>query len=163
MRASQPQLLNVLFYNIPTTEESSLYKVQQRVIALQKLNHVVKGLVHPQLQPWCRVANYRQNVLVLEAASAGWMMRLRYEQSHLIGVLRAQILTSLASIDIKINPALMAKGSTMERNAKILQQTKPIALRHLSQESARELIALANRSPEKLRNILERLAALARD
>ncbi|MBX9333003.1 DUF721 domain-containing protein, partial [Serratia marcescens] len=38
---------------------------------------------------------------------------------------------------------------------------KPVPMRHLSLESAEELRGLASRSPEKLRKILERLAALA--
>ncbi|MCX2959069.1 MAG: DUF721 domain-containing protein, partial [Serratia symbiotica] len=40
------------------------------------------------------------------------------------------------------------------------QQAAPLR-RHLSQESARAVMGLANHSPEKLRKILEKLAALA--
>lgn len=163
MRDSRPQLLDVLFDNTFATEKNTLYKVQQRAIALQKLNHAIQGLLPAQLQPWCRVANYRQSILVLETANASWMMRLRYEQPNLLSALRAQILPSLSSIDIKINPALMAKGSNVvKESAKIpLQTEKTAPLRHLSQESAEELKRLASRSPEKLRNILEKLASLA--
>ncbi|VXD07826.1 conserved hypothetical protein [Enterobacterales bacterium 8AC] len=163
MRDSRPQLLDVLFDDALTTEKGPLHNVQQRALALLKLNRAVRGLLPAQLHPWCRVANFRQGVLVLETANASWMMRLRYEQPSLLSALRAQILPSLSSIDIRINPALMAKGSSqvqdVVKTTENAQSTAP--LRHLSQESADELRGLAARSPEKLRKILERLSSLA--
>ncbi|HHL2499140.1 TPA: DUF721 domain-containing protein [Yersinia enterocolitica] len=163
MRESRPQLLDVLFDDAIAAENGPLHNVQQRATALLKLNRAVKGLLPSQLQPWCRVANYRQSVLVLETANASWLMRLRYEQPALLSALRAQILPSLSSIDIRINPSLMASGHNHVQNAAKSSQDleKSPPLRQLSLESAKELRGLASRSPEKLRTILERLAALA--
>ncbi|HEI6845870.1 TPA: DUF721 domain-containing protein [Yersinia enterocolitica] len=163
MRESRPQLLDVLFDDAIAAENGPLHNVQQRATALLKLNRAVKGLLPSQLQPWCRVANYRQSVLVLETANASWLMRLRYEQPALLSALRAQILPSLSSIDIRINPSLMASGHNHVQNAAKYSQDpeKSPPLRQLSLESAKELRGLASRSPEKLRTILERLAALA--
>ncbi|AHG21214.1 hypothetical protein Z042_17595 [Chania multitudinisentens RB-25] len=163
MRDSRPQLLDVLFDDASATEKGPLHNVQQRAVALLKLNRAVTGLLPAQLHPWCRVANFRQGVLVLETANASWMMRLRYEQPNLLSALRAQILPSLSSIDIRINPALMAKGSNQTKSAAKMTENEQSAVpfRHLSQESADELRGLAARCPEKLRKILERLAALA--
>lgn len=163
MRDSRPQLLDILFDDASSTEQSPLRNVQQRAAALLKLNRAVKGLLPSPMQPWCRVGNYRQGVLVLEIANASWMMRLRYEQPALLSALRAQILPSLSSIDIRINPSLMAK---MENASQIAEKNKAIAaesmpVRHLSSQSADELRGLAGRSPEKLRKALERLADLA--
>lgn len=163
MRDSRPQLLDVLFDDALTAEQGPLHNVQQRAVALLKLNRAVRGLLPAQLHPWCRVANFRQGVLVLETANASWMMRLRYEQPSLLSALRAQILPSLSSIDIRINPALMAKGDRqVQSGVKTTENAQAGApLRHLSQESANELRRLAARSPEKLRKTLERLASLA--
>ncbi|MFI0488528.1 MAG: DUF721 domain-containing protein [Yersinia sp. (in: enterobacteria)] len=163
MRESRPQLLDVLFDDAIAAENGPLNNVQQHAVALLKLNRVVKGLLPSQLQPWCRVANYRQSVLVLEAGNASWLMRLRYEQPALLSALRAQILPSLSSINIRINPSLMSNGHNMTQNVtKASGNTaKSAPVRHLSLESAKELKALAKRSPEKLRTILERLATLA--
>ncbi len=164
MRDSRPQTLDDLLNNEPDAEKSVLLKVKEKVFALHKINREVTMLLPAQLHPWCRVANYRYNVLVLETASASWRMRLYYEQSHLLSALRARILPSLSSIDIKINPALMAARSNFEKTgAKIQQDSEnPASLRQLSQESAAELRALALRCPEKLRYLLEKLAALAK-
>ncbi|MFI8415189.1 DUF721 domain-containing protein [Serratia sp. NPDC078593] len=163
MRDSRPQLLDVLFFEPSGADKGPLHNVQQRAVALLKLNRAVKGLLPAQLHPWCRVANFRQGILVLETANASWMMRLRYEQPNLLSALRAQILPSLSSIDIRINPALMAKGSNQPQNSDKTTASgqSDAPMRQLSEESAEQLRGLANRSPEKLRKTLERLASLA--
>ncbi|RLM28126.1 hypothetical protein BIY29_00240 [Brenneria alni] len=163
MRDSRPQSLESLFDNASGAGTGPLRDVQQRAIALLKLNRAVRGLLPAPLHPWCRVANYRQGLLVLETANANWLMRLRYEQPALLSALRAQILPSLASIDIRINPALAAKGHEMVKNSHINTPDKADIkpLRQLSEQSAETLRSLADHSPEKLRKILERLASLA--
>ncbi len=162
MRDSRPQLLDVLFDDASSVDKSPLRLVQQRAAALLKLNRAVKGLLPAPMKPWCRVGNYRQGVLVLEIANASWMMRLRYEQPALLSALRAQILPSLSSIDIRINPSLMVKVENVSQfdqvNAAAIRE-KPF--RQLSAQSAEELMIVASRSPEKLRKALERLAGLA--
>lgn len=159
MRDSRPQLLDVLFDDASAGEKSPLKSVQQRATALLKLNHAVKGLLPAQLHPWCRVANYRQGILVLETANASWLMRLRYEQSTLLSALRAQILPSLSAIDIRINPSLMAKAEAAAQKPQT--EEKREVYRQLSPQSADVLRGVADRSPEKLKKALERLAALA--
>jgi hypothetical protein len=104
---------------------------------------------------------------VLEIANASWMMRLRYEQPALLSALRAQILPSLSSIDIRINPSLMAKSENLSQKDDADYQKQGVSqgplppVRQLSKQSADELRLLASRSPEKLRKALERLAEMA--
>ncbi|PWC21747.1 DUF721 domain-containing protein [Brenneria roseae subsp. roseae] len=163
MRDSRPQSLESLFDSASGSGSGPLRDVQQRAIALLKLNRAVRGLLPAQLHPWCRVANYRQGLLILETANANWLMRLRYEQPALLSALRAQILPSLASIDIRINPSLAAKGHEILKNndTTSTNETENKPLRQLSEQSAKTLRSLAGHSPEKLRKILERLASLA--
>ncbi|WP_034945810.1 DUF721 domain-containing protein [Erwinia oleae] len=160
MRDSRPQSVENL---IEATEgQSTLQAIQQRALALNKLNRAVRGMLPAQLHPWCRVANFRQGILVLETANASWMMRLRYEQSSLLSALRTQILPSLTSIDIRINPSLAGKGheSVQESSNQSEKETKTSG-RRLSAESAEILRGVAEQSPEKLRKVIERLALLA--
>ncbi len=164
MRDSRPQSIDILLGSLATPEQNSLQNIQQRAVALLKLNRAVAGLLPAPLQPWCRVANFRQGVLILETANASWMMRLRYEQSTLLSALRAQILPSLSSIDIRINPTLATKGHRITQN-----NGEPLPRdgqaegkkRKLSRQSSEAIAHLAARSPEKLKKILERLAKLA--
>lgn len=160
MRDSRPKSIESFFDM--AQDKSMLQNVQQRAIVLNKLNRAVQGIIPAQLHPWCRVANFRQGILVIEAANASWMMRLRYEQSSLLSALRAQILPSLTSIDIRINPSLAAKGqeSVQKRSNQVKDAEKP-PLRQMSEHSAEILRSVASQSPEKLKKILERLASLA--
>ncbi|WP_159565289.1 DUF721 domain-containing protein [Budvicia diplopodorum] len=159
MRDSRPVLLDTLF------DDADLLKnVQQRAIALLKLNKAVKALLPKQLHNYCRVANFRQGVLVLEVANASWLVRLRYEQPMLLTTLRTEILPSLASIDIKINPKLTINNQTaadLVRSYTPKDSKDDTPMRKLSEQSAEQLRDLAARSPGKLKEKLERLAALA--
>ncbi|MCT4705210.1 DciA family protein [Enterobacteriaceae bacterium H11S18] len=160
MRDSRPQSLDNLFDEAGA--QSVLQNVQQRATALIRLNRAVRGILPAQLHPWCRVANFRQGVLVLETANASWLMRLRYEQSTLLSALRAQILPSLTSIDIRINPSLAAIGKdSVQENSSQMPNGQFEVNRELSEQSAEALREVAKRSPEKLRAAIERLASLA--
>ncbi|MCX8957568.1 DUF721 domain-containing protein [Erwinia psidii] len=158
MRDNRPQSIENLFE--ATEGKGTLQSLQQRAIMLNKLNRAVQGVLPAPLHPWCRVANFRQGILVLETANASWMMRLRYEQSSLLSALRAQILPSLTAIDIRINPSLAAKGQENAHESS-KQDAQPSAGRQLSEQSAEMLRSIADRSPEKLKRVIERLASLA--
>lgn len=157
MRNSHPQLLDQVF-----NETSFLKSIQQRAAAIAKLNYTIKGLLPAQLHPYCRVANYRNHILILETANANWLMRLRYEQMNLLSTLRATVLPSLASIDIKINPSLANYTEKNTINTVDSNNVAPSKIyRKLSTKSAEYLTQLAQDCPDNLRNKLERLAALA--
>lgn len=155
MRDSRPQLLDNIF-----DDASMLRNVQKHAIALLKLNNAVKSLLPTQLQDHCRVANYRNGSLVLETDSANWLMGLRYEQSKLLSTLRADILPSLVAIDIKINPSWQTNGIDFAKSVKLTPEN-PSSERKISPQTASHLKELAGHCPEKLRQKLERLAALA--
>lgn len=160
MRDSRPQSIEKLFDE--TQSSGSLQQIQQRAMALNKLNKAVRALLPSQLHPWVRVANYRQGILVLEVANASWMMRLRYEQPALLSALRAQIIPSLTAIDISINPSLAGKAARVEQENRTPGSSGQKNMGcQLSSDSAAALRSVAERSPEKLKKILERLASLA--
>ncbi|NBM04215.1 DUF721 domain-containing protein [Proteus sp. G2671] len=160
MRDSYPQSLEKIFIELEGSNKSTLQLIQQRATILLKLNRAVMALLPIPLRDKCRVANYRNAILIIEVANASWLTRLRYETPSLLSALRQEILPSLSSIDIKINPSL---GIKQEKRFLIssLKEQAPIKRRHLSLESAQSLKYLAEKSPKKLREKLERLAALA--
>ncbi|CRL61025.1 DUF721 domain-containing protein [Proteus penneri] len=160
MRDSYPQSLEKIFIELEGSNKSTLQLIQQRATILLKLNRAVMALLPVPLRDKCRVANYRNAILIIEVANASWLTRLRYEAPSLLSALRQEILPSLSSIDIKINPSL---GIKQEERSLIssLKEQAPIKRRHLSLESAQSLKYLAEKSPKKLREKLERLAALA--
>ncbi len=160
MRDSYPQSLEKIFIELEGSNKSTLQLIQQRATILLKLNRAVMALLPVPLRDKCRVANYRNAILIIEVANASWLTRLRYETPSLLSALRQEILPSLSSIDIKINPSL---GIKQEKRSLIssLKEQEPTKRRYLSLESAQSLKYLAEKSPKKLRERLERLAALA--
>ncbi|KKA45318.1 MULTISPECIES: DUF721 domain-containing protein [Salinivibrio] len=134
--------------------ESDPNNIAQRAVELAKLNKLILALLPGETSKACRVANYRDGVLVVEAGSAAWAMRLNYERQHLLSVLRQKGLASLTTIEVKINPALAAA----DREDK---ETAPS--RHLSQASGELLRALGDNASPKLKARFEALAKLAED
>ncbi|HGJ5873353.1 MULTISPECIES: DUF721 domain-containing protein [Arsenophonus] len=161
MRDSYPQSLNILLKE-NNFDSNTLQTIQQRAQALIKLNNTVISLLPVELKAWCRVANYRQHILILEVTNASRKTRLSYELPTLLSTLRNTILPSLSSINIMINPSLSSKNS---ENCLSIQQIaiKPSKqiISKLSKESAKTIRNLAKRSPKKLKEKLEQLAALA--
>ena len=157
MRDSQPVSLESLLES-GTKDNNTLKSIQQRAVVLLKLNRAVLALLPAILKPHCRVANYRKQLLILEVSN---------ELPALRSALRREILPSLSAIDIKINPSLMKSSATglpggdKSSNSALKRQKTAEQGRKLSTESANSLKALAQRSPEKLRKKLEKLAALA--
>lgn len=162
MRDSHPQeLFDALEESLAKTS-SPLKTIQRTAQAINKLNQAVKGLLPSELKPMCRVANYRNCILVIEVANASWMTRLNYEKLHLISALRNSILPSLSSIDIRINPVLMQKKvENSSLNNQTVKTHQVPNNRKISTETAKHLLRLAENSSKGLKERLERLAALA--
>ncbi|WP_232313480.1 DUF721 domain-containing protein [Enterovibrio coralii] len=81
-------------------------QVRQRAYALSQLNEQVKALLPPQSAKHCRVANFRDGILILECGSSSWANRLNFDRHVLMSSLRQGTLPSLMTIEIKVNPEL---------------------------------------------------------
>ncbi|WP_202112714.1 DUF721 domain-containing protein [Gilliamella sp. Pas-s95] len=136
------------------SQESCLSEIKDRTFALSKLSNIVDELLPSLLKQQCRVANYRQGVLVLEVSSASWLTRLKYEQSNLISEIRKNILPSLSSIQYKINPNISTKLSQCHCQASKLSLLSSV----MTPKSAMFLYALAENAPDKLKKQLIKLA-----
>ncbi|OAN16577.1 hypothetical protein A3K86_10450 [Photobacterium jeanii] len=134
-------------------DDSTLGNIQQRAIALAKLNDAVKQ--HLNCAAHCRVSNYRQQTLIIEVSSASWSMRLNFERNSLIIKLREQLLPKLQNIEVKVNPALAADFERQQHKAPDIVR-KPI-----SNQAAGYLLHTAQQAPDKIKARLERIAALA--
>ncbi|UBX49374.1 DciA family protein [Providencia alcalifaciens] len=162
MRDSHPQaLFDVLEESLAKTS-NTLQTIQRNAKAILKLNRVVKSLLPAEIKPMCRVANYRNNIMVIEVANASWMTRLNYEKINLLSALRSSILPSLSSIDIRINPDLIRKSKqNSSLNKQSVNQKENRNQRQISMQTAEQLLRLAQKSPKGLKEKFERLAALA--
>ncbi|UJF19615.1 DciA family protein [Vibrio sp. SS-MA-C1-2] len=134
-------------------EKSGLANIQQRAVALAKLNKTMLKHLPPEAQAYCHIANYRNNTLIIEVASSAWLTRLNYQRLDLISKLRYSDLPSLVSIELKINPSLMNQTVIKKQTEK---KREPI-----SEQSAEYLRMVAENAPEKIKVRLERIAAMS--
>ncbi|KPD03241.1 DUF721 domain-containing protein [Moellerella wisconsensis] len=166
MRDSHPQPLSDVLDDSLSKNTSdakgSLQAIQRTAKAILQLNRTVKSLLPAEMKPMCRVANYRNHILIIEVANASWLNRMNYEKPNIVSALRSTILPSLSSIDIRINPVLMTKkGQNSSTNHQLVEPEQKSNPRRISAKTAEQLLVLAERSPKKLKEKFERLAALA--
>ncbi len=147
-----PQPLNHCLGSTPL-----LATLQQKISQLRQLNQALQPLLPPPLPRWCRVANYRQGILVIETANASWLLRLRYEQMRLLSALRQHALPALATIEFRINPNFATSANPAPRR----NLEPPMACKPISAQSAQQLYLLAQRASPNLRAVLLKLVALA--
>ncbi|MFD2178788.1 DUF721 domain-containing protein [Veronia pacifica] len=132
-------------------------QIQQRALALAELNKQVLGLLPQNAANQCRVANFRQGVLILECGSSSWATRLNYERMNLISQLRRDLLPELTTVDIKINPSLASSHPSTIRKC---EPAFPPSV--LSLQAAEYLKVLASGAEGKVKKRLESLAKLAK-
>ncbi|CZF83549.1 hypothetical protein GCE9029_03861 [Grimontia celer] len=148
MRDHRPQAAQELL------ESSLTGQVRQRAMALSQLNEQVKALLPTQSAKQCRVANYRDGILILECGSSAWATRLNYDRHTLMSALRRNTLPSLMTIEIKVNPALavdLEKKEEAKEAEKKMRKVSPMAAEYLK--------AIAEGAPEKVKKRLEAIAA----
>lgn len=84
---------------------NSLAHLINRSKQFNQLTNFVKQFIAVELQPHCRVYDYKNNCLILATASSHWHLRLSYEVPNLLSHLRTNKgLYDLASIKIIVQP-----------------------------------------------------------
>ncbi|MFT8258629.1 MAG: DUF721 domain-containing protein [Candidatus Symbiodolus clandestinus] len=135
-----------------------LVTIQQKTQQLQRVNQLLALLLPPPLPLYCRVANYRQGIIIVETSSGSWLLRLRYEQMNLITALRQQLLPALVTIEFVVNPQLAYRQSDSRHQ----RSTHSVpAAKVITPCTAQKLQQLAEFAPAGLRNILLQLAMQA--
>ncbi|KIE63777.1 Zn-ribbon-containing, possibly RNA-binding protein and nonfunctional derivative [Candidatus Riesia pediculischaeffi PTSU] len=86
--------------------KSKLKMIHEKAKLLIRLNKIVLRILPKDLKNKCRVANYRDFILILEVINASRKMRLCFELPLLIKVLKDSVLPALSSIHIIVNPYL---------------------------------------------------------
>lgn len=132
---------------------SSLANLQSQVKAILAIDAVLQQLLPSQMAAHCRAANLRDGRLVVEVASAALRMKLEYERLSLLSRLRQHGFANLVSLELKINPSLYRNLSPAPADT---PKREP-----LSDAAASAILSIAHMAPDKIRQRLERIAALA--
>lgn len=139
-------------HQLMTAKSGKLAKIQQKAGQLQVINEFLTSELIPGSDEYCRVANLRQGILIIEVASGVWKTRLMQLSHSILEHMRQHVSPSLVSIELKVNPALFNEKPP---------EPKPNP-RKISNETAQHLTTLAQSAPPELAATLKRLASLAK-
>ncbi len=139
-------------HKIMTSNSGKLAKIQQKAGQLQVINQFLTSELIPGSDEYCRVANLRQGVLIIEVASGVWKTRLLQLSNSILEHMREHVSPSLYSIELNVNPALFNERA---------EAPKPNP-RKISHDTAQHLMSVAEIAPPELAATLHRLAKLAK-
>ncbi|KJY82240.1 hypothetical protein TW81_14155 [Vibrio galatheae] len=134
--------------------DSRLSQLQQHAKEIMLINKELKTILPKGTEDHCRVANIRDNQLILEVASAGIKMKIDYERLSILNQLRSKGFARLIAVSVQINPELYRAKQSKESKAK---PRDPI-----SNTAAQYLEMIASGASPKVRARLESLAKLAK-
>lgn len=134
--------------------EHQAFQLHQHAARLAQLNTLVQRVIPELARPHCRVANYRQGILIIECSSATWLTRLNYQRTELLSLLRKANLSSLTTIEFKVNPSF--QSLVRDNHYDQFKPKKSV----ISHQSAQYLQSIANDAPQALKKRLEAIAAL---
>jgi hypothetical protein len=90
------------------THSPHLCEMIKKVNQLSNLNRLIQQKLEPQLAQQCRLANYRQNILILSAATPAIGHLLRFAVPDLLMQLRQEVeWCHLAGIQVEVRPPLI--------------------------------------------------------
>ncbi|WP_428772953.1 DUF721 domain-containing protein [Vibrio sp.] len=138
-------------------DDSKLSQLQQHAKQILAINHALSILLPRGTENYCRAANLRQGMLIIEVASAPIKMKLNYERLNLLNQLRSAGFAGLVGIELKINPELSRSPLPGREDDNAAKPREP-----LSDTAANFLRELAVNASPKLQKRLEKLAQLAK-
>ena len=125
--------------------------------ALDKQQVLLKEFLGPKLAEKCRVSNYRDGTLMIEAVSAAIALKLNYLKMDMQSHFRAAGMAELGQIKIVANPQAAARLSPTTDKPGPAGKA-PGNSRKMSQQTSDYLNAIAASAPPSLKEKLERLA-----
>lgn len=148
----KPRRIPNSLHKIITTDSGKLAKIQQKAGQLQVINQFLTHELIPGSDEYCRVANLRQGILIIEVASGVWKTRLLQLSNSILENMREHVSPSLQSIELIVNPVLFNEKKEV---------VKPNP-RRISHDTAQHLMSVAQDAPPELAATLKRLANLAK-
>lgn len=133
--------------------DSRLSQLQQHAKEIITINKELKTILPRGSENHCRVANIRDNQLILEVSSAGIKMKIDYERLNILNQLRAKGFARLIGVSVQINPDLYRSRAEKQPVSK---PRDPI-----SSTAAQYLEMIAGGASPKVKARLESLAKLA--
>lgn len=126
----------------------SLKSLSAKAKLLHELNTLLAGQINPEQQKYCKIANFRDNQIIVACTSAAWATKIRMQAPDLLKMFRLS-LPSAANIKVVIQ---MPERQTTQA----AETTTPPSV---SKQAAKQLGEFAeNIQNQRLRNVLTSLS-----
>lgn len=128
----------------------TLAQIATKTNSLTILADIVRQICPDLPSDAWKIANFRQQTLIIEVKSPVWGQRLQFERNKIAQALAEQTEGLFLQIDIKINPY---------NNRKVNPADAPTPeLQTLSSRTAEQLLGVAENAPKGLKEKLQKLA-----
>ncbi|HCG8601021.1 TPA: DUF721 domain-containing protein [Vibrio parahaemolyticus] len=132
--------------------ESQFKQIQEHAGEILQLNQALQTILPKGTADHCRVANIRNDHLLIDVSSAAIKMKIDYDRLMILNKLRTQGYAKLISVDVRINPSLYRNRYEKDDRPK-----RP----PLTESAAQSLMTIADMAPPKIQERLKRLADMA--
>lgn len=163
------------------SSSGTLAHIQEKTNSLAILAGIVRQICPDLPEDAFKIANFHENILVVEVKSPIWGQRLQFERNNITKQLVIETQGEFKNIQIKINPhahishlkfdqAANLKNATDLKNSAAVSSLKAIANAHndkqsqekqLASKTAKDLLTVAKNAPKGLKEKLEKLALVA--
>lgn len=86
------------------SQESNFARMMSHVRVLNRLDHILKSVIDPNLANHCQVAEYHDQLLILVCSNATFATRIRMISQQLLDSFKEEGVVGIARIDIRIAP-----------------------------------------------------------
>ncbi len=154
-RPKAPKDMSTLFNSMTGT----LAQIKTKTNSLSQLCDIVRQICPDLPEDALNITNFINNTLVIEVKSPVWGQRLQFERNNICRFLAEQTQGQFTQIEIKVNPYGHQQTA---KKVSYARQAKTTSALSLSNETAKNLLEVAENAPKGLKEKLEKLASIAR-
>lgn len=137
---------------------SKITRFSDKLTHLESFQNILNIALGPVISKKCRVANYRDSILIIEAASTTLATRLNYLKMDILSEFRKAGLVECSQVKIITNPEVQQRLGIREIGS---NKNYAISKKKMSKETAEQLNELAKNAPKGLQEKLLKLASHA--
>jgi hypothetical protein len=143
-------------FSLLNSSSGTLAQISAKTNFLTKLSDIVRQNCPDLPADAWHIANFRENIIVIEVKTAIWGQRLQFERMKLASAIAQASEQVFTQIEIKVNPRYAAKKTPANK------PTLPKRQHTISATTAAHLTQAAEHAPDSLKAKLLRLAALSK-
>ncbi|MCW8832722.1 MAG: DciA family protein [Colwellia sp.] len=153
-RPKAPKDMSTLFNSTTGT----LAQIKAKTNSLTQLCDIVRQICPDLPEDALNISNFIDNTLIIEVKSPVWGQRLQFERNNICRFLTEKTQGQFTQIEIKVNPYGHQQAA---KKVSYARQAKTASAKSISNQTAKQLLEVAEHAPKGLKEKLEKLASIA--